>query len=329
MDQKGETNSSKKSQLRKQKEGTLVLQDQLVGQFLSLTNLPIPLLDSDKISYYVKLFDTHYHSEHLWSLFLQSVETCRQTESSSSFLSYVSKIKEQIRSYLDKFEMVVQEFSQKQKPREVILNKKDIYSMQNANKSFVSFDVKEANYQTMAVVIRQTDPTFPETWSECVGQFTSLRFLKECKYFRQIVIGKTKLSRYYSTLCPLLFLQPLFDSLSSSKVFSDQQPVCLLHDEIVYQVETFPGMDALLPLVSGQKGQRWHVSQFRLHALSQKHSYFVKVSEETKERQLKCIQKNHACQAIKWDLHQEVEDNDLYFLTSTGETAKLIKPTLF
>lgn len=322
MDEK--LQSSKKSQRRKKKGDQLVLQDQLIGQFLKLTNIPIPIVDESKMSYYVKLFNAHYHSEHLWTLFLESVESCRQDH--VSFISYVANIKKQTCAYLNTFASIVKEFYDKE-AKSLTVSKKDIYSQQNADKLFVSFDVKEANYQTMAHIIRKRDLSFPETWVECVGKFTSSRFLKECKYFRQTVMGKTTCVRYHSSLCRLLFVQPLLDSIM--KKFPSP-PISVSADEVIFQVEKFPGLENLLPLVADQKDQRWHVSQFQLCLLSKKHSYFVKVLEEpTKQRQLKCVKEMHACQAVKRDLDQEIQENDLYFVTQTGETAKFLNPTLF
>lgn len=334
-----ESKHSKKTRVRLQRKTDYLLQDATVGQFLALTNLPIPILDTSKIAYYLNLFEPHYHSQTLWNLFVETLEMLETLTPPTQIGSYQAKVKEQLRMFLDQFEPIAKAFvhvddtkSFFESSRESAISKKDIYSVNNANKHYVSFDVKEANFQTIAWIIRQKDPSFPETWKECVALFTKSTFFQECKYFRQIVLGKTKLSRYYGKLCPQIFTHPLLKIVQESKLFGTAVPVCILHDEFIYQVEKYPDQKNLDDLLAQVKGQRWNITKFYLHLLSKQHGYFVKVIELEKDvlqRHLKCVQKAHACQAVKKDLGQEITDEDLYFLSTTGETAKFIHPTIF
>lgn len=324
---------SRKSALRKEKEKKFTLGDDVVGRFIALSNIPIPIPDADKVDYYVTLFNTHYNSLVLWQLFLHDEEQWRHQ---GGFQKHITGVKGKIREYLNTFEEVVKASPKTTiyAPSTVLSIKKigDVYALKNVNENFISFDVKEANYQTIATVIRLENPAFPATWKECVTQFSNSAFLQECKYFRQVVFGGTKLSSYITTLCPRLFIRPLIENISELKIFLN--PICVSHDEVIYQVpkdfvldETITSNLFSLP---AHKGQRWHVSHFTLDLLTKqtKPPYFVKVTRfPIPSRQLKCIQHHHICQAVKKDLGKEVEENDLYFLHRTGEKAQFIKPT--
>src|SRR5579883_1984484 len=303
--------TSKKSSDRKKREKQLVAQDALVGRFISLTNLPLPIISHDNIDYYLKLLSTHYkNTETLWKLYLQDVETFRNQ---GTFEAHIRIVKERIRAYLNGYEQTVHEFvEQHLRESKTCVSPKpyprgDIYFVKNANQHYASFDVKEANYQTLASVIRLSDPSFPASWKECVSKFSTSDFLQDCKYFRQIVFGKSKLSRYYAPLCSQRFVYPLIKRVQELKMFMCCDPVAVSNDEVIFQVpESFVADEKLIQvLFSGteQKGQKWHFSLFQLQLLSAKLRYFAKVQKyPVATRELKCVQRCHVAQAIKKDV---------------------------
>ena len=115
--------------------------------------------------------------------------------------------------------------------------------------------------------------------------------------------------------------------LQECKAAGLPDPVVLNADELLFHLDekvTVVSLDTITLL----KTQCWSVKRFKLLCLSEKHGYFVKVDQDSGERRVKGIKKEHLFQVIKKDLGLEVEPRDLIVQTSTKEYAQLLKPTV-
>lgn len=126
--------------------------------------------------------------------------------------------------------MPMDEFSIKKKDN---VSSKNIYNQENVGKTFVSIDLKKANFQVLHKVNKDI-VLGADSYEEFVAKFTDLDYIINSKYTRQVIFGKLNPSRHitvekYYTYC-------IYELLKESGLTEGWKAVSASNDEIVYEV---------------------------------------------------------------------------------------------
>lgn len=120
------------------------------------------------------------------------------------------------------------------------VSSKNVYNDTNIGHSFLSIDLKKANFQA----IYRFDPKIvrnAETYEDFIGLFTNLDYVRKSKYTRQVIFGKMNPSRQITiekwlTEKVLKVCKDLKNLPIDMK--SDKSLVCLCNDEIVLNADS-------------------------------------------------------------------------------------------
>lgn len=170
---------------------------------------------------------------------------------------------------------------------------KNIYNQENIGKTFVSIDLKKANFQVLHKVNKDI-VLGADSYEELVAKFSDLEYIQDSKYTRQVIFGKLNPSRqitiekYYS--------YRIYKYLQESGITNGWEVVSISNDEIVYEVhfglndKTFNTITEsfIKKLIYDELGLNVHVNLFILKgyelcyedSLSPKFTFYSKVYNE-------------------------------------------------
>lgn len=113
------------------------------------------------------------------------------------------------------------------------ISSKNIYNQENIGKTFVSIDLKKANFQVLHKVNKDI-VLGADSYEDFIAKFTDLDYIQNSKYTRQVIFGKLNPSRHitvekYYTYC-------IYELLKESGLTEGWKAVSVSNDEIVYEV---------------------------------------------------------------------------------------------
>jgi len=168
--------------------------DSLAGIFINLTNLPLRCRSIVQINDHLQKIEPFYPgSIELFNIFMKEAikhdlfqEVKRVVDTAAKFISEHSEVKKiKKKDPLNGWENPFR-------------NKKPIYNTLNNEKHFVSFDIKQGNFN----VIKQFCPTlFPGTWTEFISQFTNSKFISKTKNRRNYIFVSAGLHDLCVKIC--------------------------------------------------------------------------------------------------------------------------------
>jgi hypothetical protein len=138
----------------------------------------------------------------------------------------------------------------------------NIYTNDNVGKKFISIDMKHAN-----IAILQNIGVYDvnDTYSDIMRRYNVDGFMANSKKFRQTVFGRTNEKR--------IGKYELFNMLCIANTFKDIhgiEPVCVLHDEIIFEYtdEVYDTISSVLETCSKFTGIEYSRSAFTLYLVN-------------------------------------------------------------
>jgi hypothetical protein len=213
-----------------------------------------------------------------------------------------------------------------------ICSNKNLYTNEQDNGLFVSYDMKKANFQTL----KYANPAIvydTNTYEDFIGKFTDLDYIKNSKYTRQVIFGKLNPKRtmtlekwitneFCGSLCQLLIHTKLeYFSLNSDEIIlkfngSEEEFKKLEIDPI----KNFEGVE--------YKGSKFklHSRQFELATSSSILTVYEKEDYLNAHRRiLKAVPAIYYPQVYKLLNGMKIDDSDLVF-THDHELCKFMYP---
>lgn len=304
--------------------------EDLANRFVSDYKLPISITNDENIFIYqLHLYEDGWHALTLWNNLWQMIDE-RYDGSAGQFLDDYYQIRERIiketsesAAYKKFNEMDMKEFAVTNRPK---VSKKDIYNGESIDKTFISVDLKKANFQALRFVdpeiVRHTD-----SYEAFIGTFTDLNYVKTSKYTRQVIFGKLNPSRHISV--EQFIINDIWRYLKETSVykrfFNDDTIVSMSNDEIVVQVpDDFEDATVLCldEFVNDNLGLNVHTEVFKLECWQLKSkknghtrvTFFVKKFLDGRPDKLMCVPNPY--HAIIWKLYngREVNIYDRHFV---------------
>lgn len=294
--------------------------------FAQYTRAPFPCASPDYVDYYVKLFDPFYDTVSMWELFLDESKRLILRKEAADASKKIRDAFAKNTEYVKMMDMRLKGVETKMK--------KDVYSIPNIGKYFLSIDIRTANF----TVLRKACPTLFTnkqgelmSWYQFVKQFTESEFICRSKYFRELVFGMTGFIGKAATLQEIL-MDKVHKTVCAWSTMTGNQliPRMKCGDENVYELEDYESMvsmiDSLKEALTPEVCQDLHFRIFRVDQIETK-IFFVKTfmynsdwdasheSRSLKQKiEFKKVPKFFMPQIIKWYQKKPIQDEDLIFM---------------
>lgn len=202
------------------------------------------------------------------------------------------------------------------------IRQSDVYKLPNVGKTFISIDIRKANFSSIVHYGIEHNTPFCESeynWTEFMSQFTSIEHIIDSKYIRQVVFGNCNPKRqvtYEKYLMSLLLKEMIEVNLITEK---DVYSMC--SDEIVLYTDNMNEdmIDKLFDFINN-KDKTWlplKIEKYKLGKIDNT-SAFVKLidnKEQESTLELKCVSPVDAPAIHRLISGSQLLDEDLYFLS--------------
>lgn len=224
-------------------------------RFVKDYNLPINVVDSPYFEYYMDSYDWFPKKE--YQALIEEIDT-RFDGNINLWLEEYSKIRDEIITKIENSEeyKAFNEFDLKtlhpcMATVAELKNTPDlnIYNQSSVGKTFVSIDLKKANFQALKYI----NPAIvfnAETYEDMIDMFTPERndYFRTSKYTRQVIFGKLNPKR--TIVVEKYIMSKIYEYINESmeKIFSECKLIAYKSDELIYEVnevneENFDNID--------------------------------------------------------------------------------------
>lgn len=203
-------------------------------RFCKDCSIPINIFDEPYFTDRLKLLDKFYGTIDKWNIFIEELKKYSREQ---DYFEEYNRVKDvAIMSIQDSeaYQLFNSEDMNKYKITHNNLPSKDIFKPTNDGHTFISIDMKKANFSSL----KHYDSRFFDgvnTWEEFIGKFTDNKHIINSKYIRQVVLGNCNPKRHityekYLMDNILSFLLGTYTTIDKIVFFSN--------DEVVIDVTT-------------------------------------------------------------------------------------------
>ena len=288
----------------------------LKNRFIRDFGLPIQLVKEPMFTYYVEQLDEHFAVKNKLQLLEEAVTALGGED---KFFAESHKIKDAIINAIqatDAYKKLADNRLESYETKNSV-EQQDIYHMGNVNRTFISVDLKHANFN----VFKLYDASLVlnhNNYDELIGSLTTLEYFKSAKYLRQVIFGnllpkkQQKLQKWVIDKCITVLHTDvgiqMADFLSASS------------DEIVFAVDPkhideFAGMvkTKLTENVETAQFSDWiKVQAFTLKSVGDK-KFFVKENCLDGTVEFKSVPAFYFMQIFKKYFNKPIEPYDMMF----------------
>lgn len=331
--------------LRKFPEKKTEVSEKAKERFVKDCNLPIKIFKEPYFMDRLKLYDRYYGTMEKWEIFLKELEKyhCEQ-----DYFEEYNRIKDAAISDIKASEGYIrfneEDMNQYRVSHENLPNK-DIFKAGNHEKSFISIDMKKANFSSLKYYDASIFSN-AETWEEFIGKYTKNRHIINSKYIRQVILGNCNPKRHITYEKYLmdkvlsrvleLFMQST-QALAASSGQSTQalvaydKVVFFSNDEIIIDVSDMEETESRIMAEQIDNGIRdlavpLKVEWFTLYKIEGTGGYYKEIFFEDKEPEIefKCLDSYKLPFVIRRFLGEELTDSDKVFCFE-GQLAQFIE----
>lgn len=300
----------------------VVVDEMLVHGFLDLVRLPLPVTNPNCLRYYVNLMDPYFNCEDAWRCYTSSVGRFASPILFRQHVQLCTRMAEQRLQVLwNKYGKQVEQAFPAERPGLQKLQRQvqpgNFYQEKYADGRtlYASFDLVEANYQTIGHAIRKVDEksSLPSMWYDFMAEITDVEIIRKSKPLRERIIGASPWQKLVRRLMSQVFVLPMFEYMQQEHRLL---PVTVSDDELIYQLPA--DRRQFTAIASGN----WRTQLFTLHPLGQRKKYYRKEFLDGSS-QFRQVPKDLMCQAIRLHTNTPVTELDLLFTES--QTKRLAK----
>lgn len=279
----------------------------------------------------IAVFDNPYFYEHLQTLDI--LEDCidkfdvfcnelQQFANEQEYFEYYNNVKDSMIAFI-KAVPEYEDFINADHKCQPCASKRNLYVEQNDGRSFVSIDMKKANFSAMRHYSKNIFDNC-ETWEQFVSKFTYSQHIVNSKYIRQVILGacNPKSQIRYEHYLMNIMCNHIMACLPNVSIFS------LGEDEIIIEVPssgTGFSMRELKKVVNSCRdgiGILVRVESFELSKIDD--GWVKSYNDDSGKVDFKCIDAEIYHQVVKHYFGKPITDNDLVFYHN-GRLAKFLK----
>ena len=300
---------------------------QLKKRFCKDCNIPITVFDNPYFYERLAALDTIFNCVKQFNLFCAEMQ---QFDNEQDYFEYYNSVKDKMISDI-KGNHTYQSFNTDLSGKaETALNierakvgKKNLYVENNDGKTFISIDMKKANFSAMNFYSR--DIFDCDTWEDYVGKFTSSLHIQNSKYIRQVVLGACNPKRqiqYEHSLMLKLYLH-IKDTLDDN----DFTAYSIGEDEILIEVGQFHHplnkLKEIIYSCPSGIGNLVRVEMFDLQKAGD-YGWLKVIYDDNQTVQFKCVDAEIFHQIVKHYYNIPITENDLVF-RHNGRLARFLE----
>ena len=284
-------------------------------RFCKDCNIPIRLFQEPYFTDRLILFDKFYGTLEKWDLFLKELQkyNCEQ-----DYFEEYNRVKDSAILTIKESE-AYQRFNaddmNKYRVTHENLPNKDIFKPTNDGKSFISIDMRKANFSSLHHY--SADMFGVNTWEEFISKFTDNQHIINSKYIRQVILGNCNPKRhitYEKYLMDILLTDLLEKHIPIERV------VFFSNDEIVIDVSDMNKSRQVLLAFNIEQylkdaSPKFKVELFTLYKIHGTDGYYKEILNENGEKDIefKCLDNYMMPFVIRHFLGEEVTDSDKAF----------------
>jgi hypothetical protein len=182
----------------------------LKKRFCKDCNLPINLFDEPYFTQRLKALDVQFDCVKKFDTFCADLE---KYDTEQEYFEYYNTVKDSvinmIKDNTEYMKFLNDDFADvRVVTKNITLGNKNLYIEGNQDKTFISIDMKKANFSAL----RHYSPAIfknVETWEQYIGFFTPSEHIRNSKYIRQVILGACNPKRqitYERYLMTMLYL---------------------------------------------------------------------------------------------------------------------------
>ena len=300
----------------------------LKQRFCTDCNLPINIFQEPYFIDRLWLYNKYYNTCNKWYIFAENLANykCEQ-----DYFEDYNRVKDEAINFIKSTE-AYQSFCEEDMNQYEIVHKglpsKDIFHQTNDGKTFISIDMRKANFSTLYYY----DPKifdYAETWEEFISKFTDNQHIINSKYIRQVILGNCNPRRQITY--EKYLMDVVLNGFLLRECFTLDKVVFFSNDEIIIDISDLDNENGCL-MVSDIKDNLKHmllplkVEHFKLHKIEGTQGYCKEIFKENGETEIKfkCVDSLYMPFIIRKFLGQEVQENDKVFYHN-GLLAKFIE----
>lgn len=301
---------------------------QLKKRFCKDCNLPIAVFDNPYFYERLSTLDILYDCVEKFDDFCNELLNYKTEQ---DYFEAYNSIKNRMITYI-KDNSVYQEFDTQlfNKP-DLGFGKRNPYVEQNDGGTFVSVDMKKANFSAMYKYSKLIFDSC-NTWEEFVGKFTDSQHIKNSKYIRQVVLGacnpkqQIRFENFLMTYLCKHIIEKLGDSVDIYSLGEDEIIITIQNPNEPVNFHVGVSLNQLKDIVNscpGEIGNLVRVEMFDLHKISDL-GWMKVMCGSTDKIEFKCIDAEIFHQIVKHYFNLRITENDLVFYHN-GRLARFLK----
>jgi len=214
------------------------------ARFCKDCNIPINIFKDPYFQERLQLLDPFYDTLTKWRMFVFELS---QYKNEQDYFEEYNRIKEAAINFIKDSE-AYQEFNKEDMSKYVIIHDnlpdKDIFKSSNDGKTFISIDMKKANFSSLKYYDSNIFQT--KSWEDFMRKFTNNEHIIKSKYIRQVILGNCNPKKHITYEKYLMdnILFKLKDTLCLHKV--ENNVAFFSNDEIVLDVTNLSKDEQLL-----------------------------------------------------------------------------------
>ena len=298
----------------------------LKKRFCKDCNLPIVVFDNPYFYERLQTIDRLFGCIESFNTFCAELE---QYANEQEYFAYYNEVKDGIIDFI-KSQADFGRFMEESFKVETTYQKRNLYIEDNDNKTFISIDMKKANFSAL----RHYAPSifgFANTWEQFVGMFTTNAHIINSKYIRQVVLGACNPKRQiqYERFLMTKLLNHMVSYCPDLNVFSLGEDEILLEvgDNCKFSLKALQEIIFNCPEGVGSlvRGEMFDLDKIDGVTGWTKHHYsFGAFPDDTEKVDFKCVDAEIFHQVVKHYYGEPITKNDLVFYHN-GRLAKFLQ----
>ena len=282
----------------------------LKKRFCKDNNLPIVVYDNPYFYERLCTLDVLFDCVDKFEDFCEelSIYSCEQ-----EYIEYYNAVKDTVISHIKNKEDYIKFNKEIFKIDTNAFKKQNLYIEENDDKTFISIDMKKANFSAMSYYSSKIFDNV-NTWEEFMRQFTSCEHIINSKYIRQVILGacNPKKQIRYEKYLMFNLLQDLTKNIKTLSVFS------LGEDEIILCVKNCGySLRELKKNISDTPiGNIVRVTMFNLEKIKGTKGWLKKIYNFENDDEIvefKCLEAEIFHQIVKQYYKEPITSDDLVF----------------
>lgn len=277
------------------------ISDSMIRTFSNYAKVHIPVCSVKYIDYYLEVLEQVYDCKRMYELFKKAIERTNG-DITRAHVNLTNTIAEHIKGHTE-----YKNFIARPRPKdygEMGPNGK-FYINTNANKYFVSIDVKSANFRC----VKHFCPNmFSGEWKDFVSKFTDIEFLIESKMFREKTFGE--IFKGGIQRMPRMFIKQVYDYVNEKYSL---RHATTSDDEVIYEVDKDFDIDEFRQNIETLLPNHFHVDMFKLVKLGRQEYYVKEFVKSDKKPDFKMVEKDTLIEVVKYYYKQPLTETDRLF----------------